>query len=864
MSTMRIGGLASGMDIDSIVEKLMMVERMPLDKLEQKKQTYEWQRDAYRDINTKLQTLDTYIADNLVLKSLNSKTATSSNSEYVTATATGSAAGTLSIEGVFQLATAARGVGNQVNAIGSTTLADLFRSYSPTEPITDTFIEIRAIQKDGTLASTPTKIEFTQDMTVSQFVNKINSSTAGVSAVFENGKLSITAKNTGDVKGGQEIVIDSGANVFKAFGFADPTNIVKEEGTNAVFQVNGIVSERASNSFSLSGYTVTLNKTFNTSGSTDMVASYLEAAQIEQANAAIDLSNKTTNLDNAKTAYSATVINNYVTKYNSVFNNILNYDEQKTYSQINNSSFFLNLTDIEIAELQSITFTTADDDKTDKEIQDLITANTNLSPELKEKLGNFNKGQLLLLDTLNETQLAEFKKVAQFKDINNNSFFINLNDEEKTELASLNIGESDTHNDILDSIVSTTLKEKLNNFTKDQIVNTVANLDTFVEEADVEKLKSEYTTLSTAFLKDLSATDISNLAKIDFSLDNPLDGVDETLKKKIDVSKQNALKNLSDNLSEAERVTLLTDLKDLATVQYVHDEQKTALDQATNAYNASVQRKKNADATVQTAEAMVAAETANPTKLTTINSISLTSTTNIDDMVNRIKEFVTTYNGLIKDLNNLTKEDKYRNYQPLTTAQRKEMEESEIKLWEQKAKSGLLRGDSIIQTGLSSMRSLIYQSNSGVANEKYNTLFSIGITTSKNYLEGGTLEIDENKLRAALEEDPDAVSSLFSNSSGKVVKEGNVVVEDSRGYLQKLRTSFDEIQEKIENRAGRSTMTQTQYTLGKYLKDVDDQIEKWQDKLVDIENRYWSQFSAMETLINKANSQSTMLSSQYY
>lgn len=51
MSTMRIGGLASGMDIDSIVEKLMVAERMPMDKLEQQKQIYEWQRDAYRDVN---------------------------------------------------------------------------------------------------------------------------------------------------------------------------------------------------------------------------------------------------------------------------------------------------------------------------------------------------------------------------------------------------------------------------------------------------------------------------------------------------------------------------------------------------------------------------------------------------------------------------------------------------------------------------------------------------------------------------------------------------------------------------------------------------------------------------------------------
>ena len=51
---MRIGGLASGMDIDSIVADLMKAERMPLDKLKQKKQVLEWQRDDYRSMNTLL------------------------------------------------------------------------------------------------------------------------------------------------------------------------------------------------------------------------------------------------------------------------------------------------------------------------------------------------------------------------------------------------------------------------------------------------------------------------------------------------------------------------------------------------------------------------------------------------------------------------------------------------------------------------------------------------------------------------------------------------------------------------------------------------------------------------------------------
>ena len=54
----RIGGLASGMDIDSMVEKLMQAEKAPLNKLYQKKQTHEWQRDAYRDVNKKLNAFD--------------------------------------------------------------------------------------------------------------------------------------------------------------------------------------------------------------------------------------------------------------------------------------------------------------------------------------------------------------------------------------------------------------------------------------------------------------------------------------------------------------------------------------------------------------------------------------------------------------------------------------------------------------------------------------------------------------------------------------------------------------------------------------------------------------------------------------
>lgn len=51
---MRISGLASGMDIDTLVQQMMKAKRVPLDKLNQQKQVLEWKRDNYRAINSQL------------------------------------------------------------------------------------------------------------------------------------------------------------------------------------------------------------------------------------------------------------------------------------------------------------------------------------------------------------------------------------------------------------------------------------------------------------------------------------------------------------------------------------------------------------------------------------------------------------------------------------------------------------------------------------------------------------------------------------------------------------------------------------------------------------------------------------------
>lgn len=64
----RLSGLSSGMDIDSIVEKLMKAESAKMEKLQQQKQKYEWQRDAYREIDLKLETFSKNLFDQFGLQ----------------------------------------------------------------------------------------------------------------------------------------------------------------------------------------------------------------------------------------------------------------------------------------------------------------------------------------------------------------------------------------------------------------------------------------------------------------------------------------------------------------------------------------------------------------------------------------------------------------------------------------------------------------------------------------------------------------------------------------------------------------------------------------------------------------------------
>ncbi|MFG3612515.1 flagellar filament capping protein FliD [Rummeliibacillus stabekisii] len=224
------------------------------------------------------------------------------------------------------------------------------------------------------------------------------------------------------------------------------------------------------------------------------------------------------------------------------------------------------------------------------------------------------------------------------------------------------------------------------------------------------------------------------------------------------------------------------------------------------------------------------------------NAITVTSTTDTDAMVDKMKDFITMYNDLITSLNDKIGEAKYKDYQPLTDAQRSQMTDEQIKKWEEKAKSGTLRGDSIVRSTLANLRSTLYNGVE-MGNGTKKALFEMGITTTKSYNDGGKLEINEDKLKEALTKDPESVMKLFT--------------QPNTGIVAQMRKISQDTVKTIEERAGKASSIDNTYSLGKQLVSLKDKIDDWKDRLKTIENRYWKQFSAMEDAIARANSQAS-------
>jgi len=240
--------------------------------------------------------------------------------------------------------------------------------------------------------------------------------------------------------------------------------------------------------------------------------------------------------------------------------------------------------------------------------------------------------------------------------------------------------------------------------------------------------------------------------------------------------------------------------------------------------------------------------------------ITFETTTDSDKIIEAIKSFVDDYNEMATELKNAystlpAEKSNGARYEPLTAEQEEEYSESELKAYNEKAKQGILFGDTTLSSFYSKLLNAIQPGGTdGQA------LREIGIGTS--YSDGmTTLSLDEDKLRAALESDPDKVKNAFAKT-----REGG---SSSDGLMQTLQNTLNsyvkttgEPKGVLITRAGsiKAPTSLNSNSLKSQLDNIDNQIERWQDKMSNQIDRYTTQFSRLEQLIAEMNSQASAMS----
>lgn len=233
------------------------------------------------------------------------------------------------------------------------------------------------------------------------------------------------------------------------------------------------------------------------------------------------------------------------------------------------------------------------------------------------------------------------------------------------------------------------------------------------------------------------------------------------------------------------------------------------------------------------------------------DNIQITVGKDSESTYNLVKEALTEYNKLIEEMNDLYGADSARGYDPLTSEQKEAMTEEEIENWEGKIKGALLRRDSTLGSLLTSMRTALSSSYTDEETGKTYSLSSFGIVTG-TYTENGKLHIygdtDDStyatytdRLKTALEEDPDQVMDVLTNIFGK------------------LYETMTEKCAKTEISSALTFYNDKQYS--SLLEDYEDDLETMEDRIKDLEDKYYKQFTAMETALSKLQSESNSLAS---
>lgn len=236
------------------------------------------------------------------------------------------------------------------------------------------------------------------------------------------------------------------------------------------------------------------------------------------------------------------------------------------------------------------------------------------------------------------------------------------------------------------------------------------------------------------------------------------------------------------------------------------------------------------------------------------STVSVTQDT--DKIVENVKQFVTDYNKMIDSLNDKYYEKQYSDYGVLTKSQESAMTQDQITKWNEKAKSGLLYHDSTLGKVISSMREALYTPVDS-ASGKYNTMMSIGITSSTDQ---GHITLDETKLKKALAAEPNCVREIFSNSGDTTTTaaDGTTTTTTdykSEGVMNRISDMLYTNLKTMKSYSGDSTETSDGSTLGDLIENLKTKMSDFKTQMTAFENALYDKYDAMESAIQQLSVQ---------
>ncbi len=252
----------------------------------------------------------------------------------------------------------------------------------------------------------------------------------------------------------------------------------------------------------------------------------------------------------------------------------------------------------------------------------------------------------------------------------------------------------------------------------------------------------------------------------------------------------------------------------------------------------------------------------------TVNGLSITALEKTDKDVNvstkndtegvysMIKDFIKSYSELINEMDSLYNAESAKDYEPLLAEEKEALTDSEVEEWEKKIKDSLLRRDSTLSNVASALKmdmmkgfefggQTLHLSDFGIATLGY---FNSADNERNAYHIDGDPDDAKTKnntdlLTSLINSNPDAVMDFFTNLTDTL--HNTLADKMSATKMSSALTVYNDKKMKED------------------YNDYTDKIKKQEQKLNDYIDKWYAKFSAMETALAKLESKNNSLSSLF-